>query len=67
MEMDRKQWKLRRIAKDITLTEIANSIYCSVSLLSKFENDKADMKQEKIEQYQQYIENKGAGRNETRI
>ncbi|SHH31605.1 helix-turn-helix domain-containing protein [Sporanaerobacter acetigenes] len=57
--MDRKEWKLRRISKDITLTEIANSIYCSVSLLSKFENDKADMKQKKIEQYKEYIINKG--------
>lgn len=57
--MDRKEWKLRRISKDITLTEIANSIYCSVSLLSKYENNKADMKQEKIEVYKQYIENKG--------
>lgn len=56
--MDRKQWKLRRIAKDITLTEIANVMQCSVSLLSKYENDKADMKQEKIEVYKQYVENK---------
>lgn len=56
--MDRKNWKLKRIARDITLTEIANNIYCSVSLLSKYECNKADMKQEKIEQYKKYIENK---------
>lgn len=56
--MDRKSWKLKRISKDITITEIAKEIYCSVSLISKYENNKADMKQEKIEQYQQYIDNK---------
>lgn len=57
--MDRKEWKLRRISKDITLTEIANNIYCSVSLLSKYENYKANMNEENIRIYQQYIINKG--------
>lgn len=51
-------WKLKRISKDITLTEIANVMQCSVSLLSKYENDKADMDIEKIELYQQYIDTK---------
>lgn len=56
--MDRKQWKLKRIAKDITLTEIANNICCSLSLLSKYENSKANMDIEKVRLYKQYIENK---------
>lgn len=56
--MDRKQWKLRRIAKDITLTEIANAMQCSISLLSKYENDIANMEENKVIQYQEYIENK---------
>lgn len=56
--MTRKEWKLKRISKDITLTEIANSICCSLSLLSKYENNKANMDIEKVRLYQQYIDNK---------
>lgn len=57
--MDRKQWKLKRIAKDITLTEIAKSICCSLSLLSKYENSKANMDIEKVRLYQRHIRDKG--------
>lgn len=58
--MNRKYWKLQRIAKDITITEIAKKIGCSVSLISKYETNIANMDADKVKAYQEYItENKG--------
>ena len=57
--MNRKSWKLQRIAKDITITEIAREIGCSVSLISKYETNTANMDADKVKAYQEYITDKG--------
>lgn len=57
--MNRKSWKLKRISKDITITEIAKKLGCSVSLISKYETNTANMDADKVKAYQKYITDKG--------
>ena len=49
---------MKRIAKKITLKEIADYIGCSVALISKYENKERNMSSDKVKQYEEYIENK---------
>lgn len=49
---------MKRIAKKITLKEIADEIGCSIALVSKYENEKRNMSSDKVKQYEEYIENK---------
>ncbi|ADL08049.1 helix-turn-helix domain-containing protein [Thermosediminibacter oceani] len=54
---------MARKKKNITLQEIANSIGCSVSLLSMWERDKCNISPEKEIAYKQYILQGGEGGN----
>lgn len=54
---DRFEYKIERLRKGITLTEIAKYIKVSNSLLSKYENKDRNMKQESVENYKNYIDN----------
>lgn len=58
MNYNRFHWKMKRIAKKITLKEIADEIGCSIALVSKYENEKRNMSSDKVKQYEEYIENK---------
>lgn len=49
------QWKLLRISKKITLTEIAKTMKVSVSYLSQFESGKLQLSHKHMEIYCNYI------------
>jgi transcriptional regulator with XRE-family HTH domain len=49
------QWKLLRISKRITLTEIAKTMSVSVSYLSQFESGKLQLSHKHMEIYCNYI------------
>lgn len=49
------QWKLLRISKKITLTEIAKKMNVSVSYLSQFESGKLQLSHKHMEIYCNYI------------
>ena len=57
-EDDRRQWKLKRMGKAITLEEIAKYVGFSISMISKYENYKREMSDYKVALYKEYIENK---------
>lgn len=52
---DKDMYIFRRRKQKIRLIQIAESIGCSASLLSKYENDSAEMSEEKIAKYKEYI------------
>jgi len=54
---ERKRYMLARVQKGITQTEIAKNIKCSQTLLSLYEKGNANMSQEKLKKYQDYIDN----------
>ncbi|OLS37918.1 transcriptional regulator [Alkalihalophilus pseudofirmus] len=56
MNNEREKHFLERRKKKITLNKIANAIGCSISLLSKYENNHCDMASSKIERYKTFIE-----------
>lgn len=56
--MTRFGWKIQRMKKKITLREIAEKIGCSITLISKYENDERNMSIDKVKQYEKYILNK---------
>ncbi|WP_346234439.1 XRE family transcriptional regulator [Lysinibacillus telephonicus] len=49
---------IKRRKKKIRLREIANFIDCSISLLSKYENDLWEMSENKVAKYRKYIDSK---------
>lgn len=55
--LEKTQYFLMRRKKGITLQIIANACDCSISLLSLYENDKANMEQEKVMKYKEFIAN----------
>lgn len=55
--MEKIELFLMRRTKKITLKQIATELNCSVSLLSLFENDKANMDANKIQKYKEFIIN----------
>lgn len=57
MMQDRDVYAFRRKKKKIRLREIAKYIGCSIALLSRYENNELDMKEEKIKLYKFYIDN----------
>ena len=58
MKENRYQWKLRRKGKDITLEEVSRVIGSSISMISRHENNKRDLSNEKLEAYKKYIAKK---------
>ena len=55
--MEKTQYFLMRRKKGITLQVVAKACDCSISLLSLYENDKANMEQEKVMKYKEFIGN----------
>jgi hypothetical protein len=55
MEKTRMQWKLDRIGKNISLTELSVVVGVSTSMLSMFEKG-VNMKDFRVKKYQEYIE-----------
>lgn len=51
-------WKIERMKKGIKLKEIADYLNCSISLLSRFENEKIKIAADKVADYKYYIKNK---------
>lgn len=47
---------LRR-SKKIKLREIADYLHCSVSLISRWENGKRHMNDERVKKYEEFIKN----------
>ncbi len=56
VDRDRFNFKINRMAKNITLREIAEYIGCSIALISKFENDERNMSYEKFHLYKYFID-----------
>jgi len=54
--LEREQYMLKRRAKGITQTEIANLIKCSQSLISQYERGTAKMSLDKLRKYKEYID-----------
>lgn len=54
---DRWDWKMERMKKKITLGDIAEHIKCSITLLSKYENNERNMRLDKVDDYKCYIMN----------
>ena len=57
--MNRKDWRIKRITKDIKLKEVAKAIGISDSYLCKYERGQCDLPVKLVEKYQKYIENYG--------
>lgn len=55
--MDKTELFLLRREKKIKLRDIAKHLDCSVSLLSRYENGKRGMSEEKIRKYKKFIIN----------
>ncbi|WP_411347486.1 helix-turn-helix domain-containing protein [Paenibacillus sp. WLX2291] len=55
-EMNRMEWKLKRISKGIKQKELAKQLQVSAALLSQFEQCKTNMNDDLIAKYQQIIE-----------
>ncbi|WP_322922139.1 helix-turn-helix transcriptional regulator [Paenibacillus campi] len=57
-EMNRMEWKLKRISKGIKQKELAKQLQVSAALLSQFEQHKTNMNDDLIAKYQRIIEDK---------
>ncbi|GIP52204.1 hypothetical protein J42TS3_12390 [Paenibacillus vini] len=55
MHEDRIKWRLERITKKLTLTEIANHINKSVSYICGHENGRLNLSEEQYSKYVNYI------------
>lgn len=53
---DKDSYVIKRRKKRIRLVQIANAIGCSPSMLSKYENNNAEMSDKKIAKYRGYID-----------
>jgi DNA-binding transcriptional regulator YiaG len=51
----RRNWRLKRIDKEITITEIAKHLGCAHSLISMWESG-GKMSEDKVQDYIRYIE-----------
>lgn len=59
MELSEKEyWRTLRKQKKIKLREIAELLGCSIAFISMYENNKSPMRDEAIDQYKQFIQNK---------
>jgi transcriptional regulator with XRE-family HTH domain len=56
-EINREEWRMKRLMKRITLTEIAKHLGCTHSLISMWESG-TQMAEDKVEAYIKYIESK---------
>lgn len=55
--MDKTELFLLRRSKKIKLRQIADYLNCSVSLISRYENGKRQMSDEKVKKYKEFIIN----------
>ena len=55
--MTKEEYYMMRRKKKIRLHEMTNYVGCTVSMLSKYETDKAIMSDFKIEKYKEFIAN----------
>jgi transcriptional regulator with XRE-family HTH domain len=55
--VNRKDWRLKRISKEIKLKDIAKAIGISDSYLCKYEKNQCDLPHSFVLNYQSYIDN----------
>ena len=58
MITEKELYIIKRKRKGITTIELAQHIGCSQSLISRYENNKRKMSEQKVRAYKSYIEEK---------
>lgn len=59
---DKEKYFMLRRKKRIKLKQIADFLNCSITLISRYENDDVNMSKEKIEGYKNFIDEYEEGR-----